>query len=242
MNMIIYGKNVVLSALQNNENIEKILFSENIHITGILSKIFFLAKEKKILVQKIPRVHLDKITSFSSHQGIVAKISSYKYYELDEVLGEKTKGIFILVLDEVQDPHNLGALLRIADASNVDAVIIPHKKSAKINDVVFKVSAGTSSNVKVSKVVNIANTLDYLKKRNIWIVGLDSSGENIYKTNISYDNIAVIVGGEDKGLTNYIKSKCDSLIKIPMYGSGTSLNVAVATGIAIYEILRKKMF
>lgn len=240
--MIIYGKNVVLSALQSGEEIERILFSENIHISGILSKIFSLAKEKKILVQKVPRVYLDKITSFSSHQGVVAEISSYKYYEIDKILDEKANGIFILILDEVQDPHNLGAILRVADATNVDAVVIPKRKSAKINDTVFKVSSGASSKVKVSKVTNIANTIEYLKRRNIWIIGLDSSGEDIYKANISYDNIAMVVGGEDKGLTDYIKSKCDSVIKIPMYGSGTSLNVAVATGVAIYEILRKKQY
>lgn len=238
--MLIYGKNVILQAIQSKKQLQKVLFSENVHFSGTLSKILQLVKQNKIPFGKIPRKHLDKITNFSPHQGVVGYLSDYQYYDIEEILSNKAHNLFLLILDEVQDPHNLGAILRIAETANLNGVIIPQRRSAKVNEVVFKISAGAASEVRVCCVVNIANTLSILREKNILVIGLDQRGENIYQANIAEGNIALVVGGEDKGLTEYIKSKCDTLVKIPLRGKITSLNTSCAVAVAVWEILRKK--
>jgi 23S rRNA (guanosine2251-2'-O)-methyltransferase len=192
-------------------------------------------------VRFVPREDIDKATQTNTHQGIMAVTSRKVFADVDDLLAAKRgKHAFLLVLDGLEDPHNLGALLRSANGAGVDGVVIPERRAAGITGTVVKASAGASEAVSVARVVNIARTLEDLKERNVWTVGLDERAtENYDELDYNMD-CAIVLGAEGKGLHDLVRRKCDMLVKIPMMGSVSSLNVSVAGGIVLYEVLRQR--
>ena len=198
-------------------------------------------RKLSVPVRFLPRVELDRMAVSGSHQGVVAVTSSKQYNDLEDLLAAK-RGVhaLIVVLDGVEDPHNLGAILRTADAAGADGVVIPERRAVGITGTVVKSSAGASEHLPVAKVTNIARTLEDLKSQNIWTVGLDERGAQSYES-LDYNmDCALVFGAEGKGLHDLVARKCDFLVSIPMLGKVPSLNVSVAAGVALYEVVRQR--
>ncbi len=206
-----------------------------------LQKLIQDCRKSSIPVRFLPRVELDRMAGSGSHQGVVAVTSNKQYNDLDDLIAAKRgQYALIVVLDGVEDPHNLGAILRTADASGADGVVIPERRAAGITGTVVKSSAGASEHLPVAKVTNIARTLEDLKAQNIWTVGLDERGAQSYDS-LDYNmNCAIVLGAEGKGVHDLVARKCDFLVSIPMLGKVPSLNVSVAAGVVLYEVVRQR--
>lgn len=206
-----------------------------------LQRIIDQCRATGIPIRFEPRHHLDRMAHTAGHQGVVASITAKAYSDLEDVLDNKRgKYAFVIVLDGVEDPHNLGAILRTADAAGVDGVVIPERRAAGVTGTVAKVSAGASEHITVARVTNIARSVEELKARNVWTVGLDERGEQSYDE-VDYNmDCALVLGAEGKGLHDLVRRRCDFLVSIPMLGSVPSLNVSVAAGIVMYEIVRQR--
>jgi 23S rRNA (guanosine2251-2'-O)-methyltransferase len=238
---LIIGRKPVLEALNSDEEVSQvfILFGQE---GGIIEAIRVAAKKKGIKVNQVPFEKFRQITQSKIAQGVAASKSEQKYYDLYEIINESKKSQYplLLILDSIQDTHNVGAILRTADCSGVDGIIITKNNSAPINETVVKTSAGASEHVKITLINNLAQTIDELKQKGFWIVGSYLEGAKDY-TKVDYKvPIAVIVGNEEKGIRKLTADKCDHLIRIPMKGKIQSLNVSVATGILLFEILRQR--
>ena len=198
-------------------------------------------RKMSVPVRFLPRVELDRMAVSGSHQGVVAVTSSKQYNDLDDLIAARRgEHALIVVLDGVEDPHNLGAILRTADAAGADGVVIPERRAAGITGTVVKSSAGASEHLPVAKVTNIARTLEDLKAQNIWTVGLDERGAQSYES-LDYNmDCAIVLGAEGKGLHDLVARKCDFLVSIPMLGKVPSLNVSVAAGVVLYEVVRQR--
>lgn len=238
---LIIGRNAVVEALESNKTLENILISKG-NNKGSINKIIGLAKENRIPIKTVDKKRLDEISEGENHQGVAAYTTPYKYYSVEEILeSSKDKSPFILILDEIQDPHNFGAIIRTAEVFGVDGIIIPKRRSVGITPIVYKSSVGAVEHVKIAKVNNINNTIDFLKENNIWIYGADMATDKyIYSENLK-GPIALVVGSEGKGISKLTKEKCDILVKIPMSGQINSLNASVAGGIVMYEISRQRI-
>lgn len=240
MNIII-GRKPVLEALNSNEEVEQvyILFGQQ---GNIINAIRVAAKKRGIKCNQIPLERFRTYAPSQNAQGVIALKQDFKFSSLDEIITEANKNPLplILILDEIQDPHNVGAILRSAECSGVDGIILTKHNSATITSTVTKVSAGATEHLKICLVNNLSQTIDELKEKGFWIVG--SSLENAKKyTEVDYKiPIALIVGNEEKGIRKLTASKCDFLVKIPMTGKIQSLNVSVATGILLFGILRQR--
>lgn len=239
---IIVGKNPVLEALKARHPINKIWIAKQ-NQTGQMKTILQLAKAQGILVQDVPKKKLDELAGSSNHQGVVASVAAYEYAQIDDLfcLAEKrAEAPFFLLLDGIEDPHNLGAIIRTADAAGAHGVIIPKRRAAGLTQTVAKASAGALEYVPVVRVTNLAQTIDELKERGIWFFGTDASASIDYREH-SYDlPLCLVIGSEGKGISRLVKEKCDVLVKIPMIGHITSLNASVAGSILMYEIFRKR--
>jgi 23S rRNA (guanosine2251-2'-O)-methyltransferase len=206
-----------------------------------LQAIIDLARELGVSLRFSPRDQLDRLARSKSHQGVVAVVAGKEYADIDDLLGAEGAGkSFIVVLDGIEDPHNLGALIRTADGAGASGIVIPERRSAAVNATVAKTSAGASEHVKIARVVNLARTLDEMKQKNIWIVGLDERGEKNYDE-IDYNlDCALVLGAEGHGLHDLVRKKCDYLVSIPMAGKVDSLNVSVAGAVVMYEVARQR--
>src|SRR5216683_6888669 len=206
-----------------------------------LQKLIQECRKNSIAVRFLPRVELDRMAGRGSHQGVVAVTSSKQYSDLDDVIAAK-RGQYslIVVLDGVEDPHNLGAILRTADAAGADGVVIPERRAAGVTPTVTKASAGASEHLPIAKVTNIGRTLEELKSKNLWIVGLDERAPQNYDSLDYKMDCAIVLGAEGKGVHELVRKKCDFLISIPMLGKVSSLNVSVAAGVMLYEIVRQR--
>jgi len=206
-----------------------------------LQRLIQECRQTSIPVRFLPRVELDRMAGSGSHQGVVAVTSSKQYSDLDDVIAAK-RGEYslVVVLDGVEDPHNLGAILRTADAAAADGAVIPERRAAGITGTVAKSSSGASEHLPVAKVTNIARSLEDLKAKGLWIVGLDERGKQRYDEVDYKMDCAVVLGAEGKGLHDLVARKCDFLVSIPMLGKVTSLNVSVAAGVVLYEIVRQR--
>lgn len=238
---LIIGRKPVLEALNSDEQVSQvfILFGQE---GGIIEAIRVAAKKKGIKVNQVPYEKFRKITQSKIAQGVAASKSEQRYYDLYEIINESKKSEYplLLILDSIQDTHNVGAILRSADCGGVDGIIITKNNSAPINETVVKTSAGASEHVKITLINNLAQTIDELKQNGFWIVGSNLEGSKDY-TKIDYKiPLAVIVGNEEKGIRKLTADKCDHLVRIPMKGKIQSLNVSVATGIILFEILRQR--
>jgi 23S rRNA (guanosine2251-2'-O)-methyltransferase len=238
---LIIGRKPVLEALNSDDEVSQvfILFGQE---GGIIDAIRVAAKKKGIKVNQVPYEKFRQITQSKIAQGVAASKSEQKYYDLYEIINESKKSEYplLLILDSIQDTHNVGAILRSADCSGVDGIIITKNNSAPINETVVKTSAGASEHVKITLINNLAQTLDELKQKGFWIVGSYLEGAIDY-TKVDYKiPLAVIVGNEEKGIRKLTADKCDHLVRIPMKGKIQSLNVSVATGVLLFEILRQR--
>lgn len=206
-----------------------------------LQAVIAKAREEGVSVRFVTRDQLDRLARKKSHQGIVAVVSGKEYVEVEELFKDESgTRKFIVVLDGIEDPHNLGALIRTADGAGATGIIIPERRAAGVNATVARTSAGASEHVKIARVVNLARTLEVLKQRNVWIVGLDERGDQSYD-HIDYNmDCAVVLGAEGSGLHDLVRKKCDYLVSIPMSGRVASLNVSVAGAVVMYEVARQR--
>jgi 23S rRNA (guanosine2251-2'-O)-methyltransferase len=237
----IYGINAVSEALKaRGRAFQWVGMAKERHDLR-LTRILEECRRIGVPVRFLQRTELDRMAGNAAHQGVVAVTSAKQYSGLDDVIGAKRgRYSFIIVLDGVEDPHNLGAVLRTADAAGADGVIIPERRAAPVTGTVTKVSAGASEYLPVAKVTNIARTIEELKERNIWTVGLDERGRQTYDA-LDYNmDCALVLGAEGKGLHDLVKRKCDFLVSIPMLGKVPSLNVSVAGAIVMYELVRQR--
>jgi 23S rRNA (guanosine2251-2'-O)-methyltransferase len=236
---MICGRNPVIEALKSGANLDTVYIDGN---GGSLSVIRRLAKENGVVVKDADDKKLSRLSGGASHQGVVAEGACGEYVTVEDILAvSQKKGTkpFIIICDEIEDPHNLGAIIRTAETSGADGVIIPKRRSASLNATVFKTSAGAASYVPVARVSNLASCIDTLKDNGVWIYGTDGSGE-------SYDSvkldgpIGLIIGSEGFGMGRLLKDKCDFLLSLPMAGKVNSLNASVAAGIFMYEVVRQR--
>ena len=240
MNDKLVGRNPVSEALKSGADIEKIFVKKD--ADGSLLPILKKAREKKIAISEVDRRKLDELSGDENHQGIVAIIPVQKYSTVSEIIEtarEKGKAPFVIILDRITDPHNLGSIIRTANCVGADGVIIPKHQSAGLNSTVAKTSAGAVSYTKVAKVTNIARCIDELKEAGLWIVGADMNGESMYKVDMK-GSIGLVIGNEGEGISRLVREKCDFIAEIPMWGDIDSLNASVAAGILMYECKRQQ--
>lgn len=239
---LIEGRNAVIEALKGDRTIENILVAKG-DMTGSISKIMAIAREKNIVIKEVDRKKLDSMSATGVHQGVMAIVTPYKYYSIDDILDyadKKGEKPFIVILDEIEDPHNLGSIIRTAETCGVHGIIIPKRRNVGITPTVYKTSAGAIEYMRVAKVGNVNKAIDMIKERGVWVYGADMDGEAYcYQTDFS-GAVALVIGSEGRGISKLTKEKCDGLVKIPMVGNITSLNVSVAAGIMMYEVLKQK--
>lgn len=238
---IIGGKNPVLEALRADRDINKIWIAEGVQKKGV-AELLQLAKEKKVIVQFVPKKKIDGLTD-SNHQGIAAAVAAYNYAELDDlfkVAESRSEDPFFLILDELEDPHNLGSIMRTADAVGAHGLIIPKRRAVGLTAVVAKASTGAIEHIPVVRVNNLSQIVDELKKRNVWIAGTDAKESVDYRKMDASLPLAVIIGSEGKGMSRILREKCDFLYQLPMVGHVTSLNASVAASLLMYEVYRKR--
>lgn len=240
---VIWGRNPVLEALRARRRIRRLVVAQGVHAHGSLAEAVQLARASGVPVQRVPREALDRMCGTPHHQGIAILTAPRGYVDLDSILeGARRRGEmpFLLVLDSLQDPQNLGSLLRTSDAAGVHGIVIPKHRSVGLTGAVAKVSAGAVEHVPTAQVTNLARTLDELKQHGLWMVGLDMAAAQEYHEVDLNIPLALVVGSEGKGLGRLVKEKCDLLVRLPMRGKVDSLNAAVAGAIVLYEVLRQR--
>ena len=237
---IIEGRNPVIEALKSGREIDRILIAKNLHGTD---KIWTLARERGVSVSQTDRAKLDGMTVTNAHQGVIAVVAAHHYVSVDDILRaaeQKGEPPFIIVLDEVTDPHNLGAVIRTANAAGAHGVIIPKRRSAGLTETVVKTSAGAVEYTPVARVANLARTIDDLKRENIWFYGANRDATLSYTDADFKGGAGIIIGGEGAGIGRLIAEKCDFLVSIPMKGRIDSLNASVAAGVLMYEVVKQR--
>ena len=236
---IIVGRHAVKSAAQSDREINKVYIQEGINKQQI-KPILDILKERKIMVQQVPKSKLDQMSDVP-HQGIAAQISPYEYTELEDFL-ETVQGKLatVMILDGLEDPHNLGSIIRTADAIGVDGVIIPKHRSVTLNSTVVKASTGAIEHVPVMRVTNLAQTIDRLKEAGFWVCGTDAKKSVDYRKMDAGMPLAIVIGSEGEGMSRLVKDKCDFLVHLPMIGHVNSLNASVAASLLMYEVYRKR--
>lgn len=239
---IIAGRNPVIEALKADRPINKIFISKT-GKPGALREVVDLAKARAIVVQEVDTAKLDALAQGVRHQGIIAMAAAKEYMDLDTLLdnlaGQEKRPLLVL-LDELEDPHNFGAILRTCDAVGVDGVLIPKRRSVMLTATVARTSAGAIEHVPVVRIGNIVQTIEKLKKLGYWVAGADMDAARIYYESDLTGPLLVIMGSEGKGLGRLVKEQCDFLVRIPMKGKVNSLNVSVAGSLLLYEILRQR--
>ena len=240
---LILGRNAVIEALKSDRTIECLYVSKG-DLEGSIKVALGLAKDKGVVVKEADRRKLDVMCEGLNHQGIVAKVTPFKYCEVSDILEvaeRKNEKPFIVILDEIEDPHNLGSIIRTAELCGVHGIIIPKRRNVGVTSTVYKCSAGAIEHMKIAKVTNINATIDILTEKGIWIYGADIEGKDFsYNTDFS-GACALIIGSEGKGISSLTLKKCDLLVKIPMIGKINSLNASVAGGIMMYEVLKGRL-
>ena len=230
------GRNAVLELLKTDKTIEKILLEKGAQ--GTLGKIFAEARKKNIRVQFVERTVLDRECPDGRHQGTVAFTTDFRYAELFDLFGGEES--LVVLCDGIEDVHNLGSILRVAECAGADGVVIPSSKSASVTEAVVRISAGAAEHIKVAKVSSINYAVDELKKAGYWVYALEAGGESIYDNKLT-GKVALVVGGEDSGVKRLTKEKCDKVLSLPLFGKVNSLNASVALGIAVYEVVRARL-
>lgn len=236
------GRNSVYELLESGRDINKLYVVKG-EKHGSIYKILDLAKKQKVVVVEVERNKLNQMSQTGNHQGIIAVVPPFAYCDVDDILDlakEREEDPFLLILDEIADPHNLGSIIRTAETAGVHGVIIPKRRAASINSVVNKASAGAVEHMKIARVNNLNETIEYLKKQDIWVCGTDMEAERYYYEQDLTGPLAIIIGSEGFGMNRLVKKNCDFLVKIPMKGKVTSLNASVSAGIVIYESVKQR--
>ena len=236
------GRNAVLELLESGRDINKIFISDG-EKHGSINKIIALAKQKKVIINEISRAKLNQMSQTENNQGVIAIVPPFEYCDIDDILvfaKSKDENPFILILDEIEDPHNLGSIIRTAETAGVHGIIIPKRRAAGVNSTVAKVSAGAVEHMNIARVNNINDAINYLKQNDIWICGTDIDAKNYYYNEDYTGGIGIVIGNEGSGMGRLVKKNCDFLVKIPMKGKVTSLNASVSAGIIIYEVLKQR--
>lgn len=231
--MLVYGKNVAKDLLKKNENIRKIIIQDNFDDKEIIS----LIEKSNLVVETKRKNEIDNLCP-GVNQGIILDIPDYKYTELNDFL--KSDEEVVVLLDHLEDPHNLGAIIRTCEAAGVKSIILPRDRQVLVNATVWKTSVGTLENVKLVSVSNLVNAIERLKEVGFWVVGTSLENSVDYREIDYSGKIALVIGNEGKGISDLVSKKCDFLAKIPMYGETNSLNASVAAGIMIYEVIRNR--
>ena len=238
---IIAGRNAVMEALRSQRSINKILLQDGAK-GGSISEIIAVAKERNLALEFVKAEKLDKLMPGMRHQGIAAMVAPIAFRSLEDVFAKaeaKNEPPFIILLDELQDPQNVGAIIRTADAAGVHGILLPKRRSCPLNAVVAKISAGAVEYVPVVQIGNIAQTIEELQARGCWVVGADMDGATYYKSNLK-GALVLVIGAEGKGLGRLVKQKCDAIVSIPMVGGVSSLNASNAAAILMYEAVRQR--
>lgn len=235
--MKIEGRNAVLELLKTDKTVDKLLMQKGAE--GSAGRIFAMAREKGIRVQFADAKALDRESETGRHQGVIAYVSDFVYADLDVLLEKKEKPRFVIVCDGVEDVHNLGSILRVAECAGADGVIIPKNKSAQVTGAVVRISEGAANHLPVARVAGVNYAVDKLKESGYWVYGLEADGEDLYACDLTGD-IALVVGGEDSGIAALTRKKCDKILSLPLCGQVNSLNASVALGIAAYEAVRQR--
>ena len=238
----IEGRNSVLELLESRRDINKILIAKG-ERHGSINKIISIAKQRKIVIAEVERQKLNIISQTDNHQGVIAIVPPFNYVEVGDILNEaksKEEDPFVLILDGIEDPHNLGSIIRSAETAGVHGIIIPKRRAASVNSTVSKASAGAVEHVKIARVNNLNETIKYLKDNGLWICGTDGAAKDYYYNQNLKGPLAIVIGSEGFGMSRLVKENCDFLVKIPMKGKITSLNASVSAGIVIYEALKQR--
>ena len=239
----IEGRNSVLELLESGKDINKIFISKG-EKHGSINKIIAKAKERKIIIVEKDKKQINEIAQTQNHQGVIAIVPPFEYCEIEDILQtakSKNEDPFILILDGIEDPHNLGSIIRTAETAGIHGIIIPKRRSASVNSTVNKVSSGATQYMKIARVTNISDAIEKLKKEGLWICGTDINTNTYYYEQDLTGPLAIVIGNEGKGMSEKVKKNCDFLVKIPMRGKVTSLNASVSTGIVIYEALKQRI-
>ena len=238
---LVIGRNAVTELLKSGKEIENVLIAKG-EREGSINRILALCKEKKIVVKNVDRKKLDFLAPGGNHQGVVANIPAHEYSTVDDILAyaeNKGEAPFIIMCDEIEDSHNLGAIIRTAEACGAHGIIIPKRRNVGLNYIVAKTSCGALEYMKVARVTNLASTIDELKKKNIWVYAADMDGQRWDKTDFS-GGCCLVVGSEGNGVSKIVKDKSDYIISIPMYGNVNSFNVSTAAAILLAEAVHQR--
>lgn len=237
------GRNSVLELLDSDRDINKI-FIERGEKHGSINKIIVKAREKKVVIVEVDRQKLNKMAQTENHQGVIAIVPPFNYCEVKDILDEayrKNEKPFILILDGIEDPHNLGAIIRTAETAGVHGIIIPKRRACNVNSTVYKVASGAVEHMKIARVNNLNDEINYLKDNDVWVHGTAVEASKYYYEENLTGAIAIVIGNEGKGMSNLVKENCDVLLKIPMKGKISSLNASVSAGIVMYEVVKQRM-
>lgn len=239
---LIIGRNAVLELLKSGREIENILVAKG-EREGSITRILALARENGIVVKNVDRKKLDFMSAGANHQGVAANVPAHSYSTVEDILAyaeEKHEEPFLIICDEIEDSHNLGAIIRTAEACGAHGIIIPKRRNVGLNFIVAKTSCGALEYVKVARVSNLNSTIEKLKKQNIWVYAADMDGRPWCKTDFS-GGVALVVGSEGSGISKLVKENCDVTVSLPMRGRVNSLNASVAAGILMYEVARQRL-
>ena len=237
--MTVEGRNAVSELIKTQKTVDKVLVQNGLR-DAESKKLLFELREAGVKVAFADKAVLDKQCKSGRHQGFIAFVTDFEYSDLDEMI-ENSMGrdCFFLVLDGIEDPHNLGSIIRVAECAGIDGIVIGKHRSASVTDTVMRISEGGAIHVAIAKERNINDSIEKLKDANIWVYGLELGGSDLYKTNLT-GRIAIVIGGEDTGINRLTKEKCDGVMSIKMHGKINSLNASVATGVAVFEALRQR--
>lgn len=239
----IEGRNSVLELLETGKDINKIFVTRG-EKHGSINKILAIAKERRIIVVEKDKRQMDEMAQETNYQGVIAIVPPFEYVEIEDILNtakEKQEDPFVLILDGIEDPHNLGSIIRTAETAGVHGIIIPKRRSASVNSTVNKTSAGAVEHMNIARVTNISDAIDKLKQAGLWICGTDINAERYYYNQDLTGPLGIVIGNEGKGISEKVKKNCDFNVKIPMKGKVTSLNAAVSTGIIVYEAVKQRI-
>ena len=237
------GRNSVLELLESGRDINKIFVTRG-EKHGSINKIIAIAKERKIIVVEKDKKQMDEMAQQENYQGVIAIFPPFEYVEVDDILKiaeEKNEEPFILILDGIEDPHNLGSIIRTAETAGVHGIIIPKRRAAAVNSTVNKASAGAVEHMPIARVTNISETIEKLKRSGLWICGTDVNTNKYYYNQDLTGPLGIVIGNEGNGISDKVKKNCDFTVKIPMKGKIQSLNAAVSTGIVVYEAVKQRL-
>lgn len=243
MEDIVIGRNSVLELIKSGKDINK-LYIQKGDRHGSINEIISRARENRIVIKEVEKNKLDEMCENQNHQGVVATVPPFEYSDVDDILDlakQKHEKPFIIILDEIEDPHNLGSIIRTAECVGAHGVIIPKRRSAEVNSTVNKTSAGAVQYVKIARVTNLNDTIKYLKENDVWIYGTDAGAKSYYNEQNYRGGVAIVIGSEGYGMNKLVAKNCDFLVKIPMKGKVNSLNASVSAGIMMYEVLNQRM-